>query len=119
VHHLDIAHFSQLYVQVRAVHNEFKQNQQDDDEVAEATLYATARASHPIRKLGGGNQQSLWENPRRNGVDVRRRMHAHWRQHYHAQNMTVVVKGRESLDTLKEWVLEQFQHVRFPRRVHA
>ncbi|KAJ9094236.1 hypothetical protein QFC21_006062 [Naganishia friedmannii] len=66
---------------------------------------------HPYHKFGTGTRETLWDAPRREGRDPRAELIEWWRDMYCAKRMKLVVMGRESLDTLEEWVKERFEAV--------
>lgn len=61
-----------------------------------------------MSKFGSGNLATLLHGPQANGVDVRQHLLRFHEQHYSANNMRVVVVGKEPLDALRAMVTEHF-----------
>jgi secreted Zn-dependent insulinase-like peptidase len=105
---------SSIQVQVKSVHSEFVQNSVNDSNRLDAVWKSTARPGHPLRKFGSGNKNSLGarKGVSREGVMPRARLLSHWRSFYSPDRMTLAVLGKEDLDTLEKWVVQDFSTVR-------
>ncbi|CAG8454105.1 2994_t:CDS:10, partial [Diversispora eburnea] len=68
--------------------------------------------NHPFSQFGIGNIESLKEIPLKAGLDVREELIKHHKKYYSANLMKLVVLGREPLDQLNNWVVEQFSGVK-------
>lgn len=67
---------------------------------------------HPYHHFSTGNLETLRDEPRKRGVDVRKEFIQFHDNHYSANRMKLVVLGKESLDELETWVGELFASVR-------
>lgn len=72
---------------------------------------ATARPGHVFTKFSWGNRRSLLDEPRAAGLDPRGCVVDHYRRHYSAERMSLVVAGGQPLDELQEWVAALFAGV--------
>jgi insulysin len=66
---------------------------------------------HPYHKFVVGNLQTLRDNPQRDGINLRDRILAFFESQYSANLMKLVLRGKESLDQLKEWVETLFSAI--------
>lgn len=73
---------------------------------------ALSNPKHPYNHFSTGNLQTLKVEPEKRGVDIRQRFMDFHAKHYSANRMKLVVLGRESLDTLEEWVADLFAGVK-------
>uniref|UniRef100_A0A672JBV9 Nardilysin a (N-arginine dibasic convertase) n=1 Tax=Salarias fasciatus TaxID=181472 RepID=A0A672JBV9_SALFA len=70
-----------------------------------------AKPGHPMGKFCWGNAQTLKQEPKKQKINVYKRLRAFWKKHYSAHYMTLAVQSKEKLDTLEEWVREIFSKV--------
>ena len=92
--------------EVTAIESEFERVVNSDGVRMELLLADLAIEGHPYRKFGWGNRQSLTESEaykEKNGA--RKALKRHFKEHYHARRMSVVVCGAEELEELEEMVL--------------
>lgn len=103
--------FSETYVarEREAVHAEFLAKIQDDGRRANAVLNAVSNPAHPASRFSVGNLTTLADRP---DSPIRDELMAFYRDHYAANQMALVVLGRESLDVLEKLVLANFSAVR-------
>ena len=88
-----------------AVHSEYSMKLKDEFRRNREVLRATSNPEHPYRKFSVGNLDTL-EDTEDNPLwdDLK----AHYDSEYTASRMAVGVIGRESLDTLEQWVRDRF-----------
>ncbi|KAN0065153.1 metalloprotease [Thecaphora frezii] len=98
--------------EIKAVDSEHKKNLQSDAWRSFQLEKSLSDANHPYSHFGTGNYQTLWENPKSKGVDVRDELLKFHDKYYSANVMKLVVIGREPLDQLTGWVIEKFSGVR-------
>jgi len=66
---------------------------------------------HPARKFGWGNKKSLKDDPAKAGIAVRQYLVEHYKEHYRADRMNLVLISGESVDVMESWVRSQFAGV--------
>ncbi|CAF9914955.1 Insulinase (Peptidase M16) [Imshaugia aleurites] len=102
---------STLDRELKAVDSENKKNLQSDNWRLSQLSKSLSSKKHPYHHFSTGNLQTLRDEPRERGVDVRKEfIHFHG-EHYSANRMKLVVLGKESLDELETWVGELFAGV--------
>ncbi len=67
--------------------------------------------SHPAAKFGWGNRKSLKDDPAERGIAVRDYLLKHYREHYRADRMNLVIICGETLDMMDSWVRSRFSSV--------
>ena len=67
---------------------------------------------HPYHHFSTGNLQTLRDEPRKRGVEIRKEFIDFHHKHYSANRMKLVVLGKESLEQLESWVVELFSSVK-------
>lgn len=97
--------------EIRAVDSEHKKNLQSDMWRLYQLDKATSSREHAYWRFGTGNLETLWDGPKRRGVDVRDELLDFHRRHYSANVMKLVVLGPEPLDVLNSRVVECFSPV--------
>lgn len=97
--------------EVQAVDSEFEEHLQSDDARLSQLQCNTAHEHHPFNCFSWGNRKSLSE-PVARGVDMRSKLLKMYEDYYHAGRMKLTVISGESLETLKEWVIELFSGLR-------
>ena len=103
---------STLDRELKAVDSENKKNLQSDGWRLVQLNKSLSSPQHPYHHFSTGNLQTLRDEPRKRGVDIRREFIKFHSEHYSANLMKLVVLGRESLDELESWVGELFAGVR-------
>eukprot|EP00892_Ulva_mutabilis_P011819 jgi/Ulvmu1/9009/UM005_0100.1 len=99
---------SALEREVCAVDSEFVGVSQNDSCRLSAVTTAAARPGHPLGTFMWGNKRSLYTQPLEQGIPIRDRIMAHYREHYSASRMCLAVLGGHTLDELQAWVQELF-----------
>jgi insulysin len=97
--------------EIRAVDSENKKNLQSDSWRLHQLDRWLSNPLHPYNKFSTGNLVTLDEEPKKRGVDVRDELLKFYKSHYSANLMKLVVIGRESLDTLEDYVSAKFSAV--------
>uniref|UniRef100_A0AAV2JGU6 Nardilysin n=1 Tax=Knipowitschia caucasica TaxID=637954 RepID=A0AAV2JGU6_KNICA len=97
--------------EVEAVDSEYQLAKPSDSHRKEMLFGSLAKADHPMGKFCWGNAQTLKLEPKKQKINVYKRLRAFWKQHYSASYMTLAVQSKEKLDTLEEWVREIFSKV--------
>eukprot|EP00924_Labyrinthula_sp_SR-Ha-C_P016663 augustus_masked-scaffold_6-processed-gene-11.1-mRNA-1 protein AED:0.03 eAED:0.06 QI:0/-1/0/1/-1/1/1/0/1091 len=97
--------------EARAVDNEFSGNIQSDLWRQYLISCDLCSKEHPYSKFNIGNLETLEKIPEEKGINVRERLLKFFDEHYSSNLMTLVVLGREDLDTLEKNVLELFSAV--------
>ncbi|KAI9781095.1 MAG: Insulinase (Peptidase M16) [Peltula sp. TS41687] len=103
---------STLDRELQAVHSENKKNLQSDGWRLYQLSKSTSNPKHPYSHFSTGNLETLRDNPKERGVEVRTEFMKFHEQSYSANLMKLVVLGRESLDDLESWVVELFSCIR-------
>ena len=102
---------STLDRELKAVDSENKKNLQSDNWRLSQLSKSLSSKKHPYHHFSTGNLQTLRDEPRERGVDVRKEFIHFHDKHYSANRMKLVVLGKESLDELETWVGELFAGV--------
>ncbi|KAJ5649213.1 Peptidase M16 core [Penicillium longicatenatum] len=102
---------STLDRELRAVDSENKKNLQSDLWRLMQLNKSLSNPKHPYHHFSTGNLQTLKEDPQKRGLEVRSEFIRFYEKHYSANRAKLVVLGRESLDTLEQWVSELFADV--------
>jgi nardilysin len=97
--------------EVQAVDNEFSGVLQNDSCRHLQIRSFSSKENHPMRNFGWGNRKSLAEDPKKAGIDIRSELLKHYKEHYSAERMNLVVLGGETLETMENWVVEKFTKV--------
>lgn len=97
--------------ELKAVDSENKKNLQNDTWRLHQLNKALANPKHPYCHFSTGSWKTLHDDPLARGVKIRDEFINFHSTHYSANKMKLVVLGRESLDTLEEWVEEIFAKV--------
>ncbi|KZF20164.1 LuxS/MPP-like metallohydrolase [Xylona heveae TC161] len=98
--------------ELRAVDSENKKNLQSDPWRLHQLSKSLSNPEHPYCHFSTGNLQTLRDEPRKRGIDVRKEFMKFHEREYSANRMRLVVLGRDSLDDLEDWVVELFSGVR-------
>ena len=102
---------STLDRELKAVDSENKKNLQSDNWRLSQLRKSLSSKKHPYHHFSTGNLETLRDEPRKRGVDVRKELIEFHDKHYSANRMKLVVLGKESLDDLEAWVGEFFAGV--------
>ncbi|KAK5797365.1 hypothetical protein VI817_003656 [Penicillium citrinum] len=102
---------STLDRELRAVDSENKKNLQSDLWRLMQLNKSLSNPKHPYHHFSTGNLQTLKEDPQKRGLEVRSEFIRFYEKHYSANRAKLVVLGRETLDTLEQWVNELFADV--------
>lgn len=99
---------STLDRELKAVDSENKKNLQSDNWRLSQLNKSLSNPKHPYHHFSTGNLQTLRDEPRKRGVDVRKKFIDFHDKHYSANLMKLVVLGKDSLDELETWVGDLF-----------
>ncbi|KAI9667185.1 MAG: Insulinase (Peptidase M16) [Alyxoria varia] len=97
--------------ELKAVDSENKKNLQNDHWRLRQLIKSLSNPQHPYCFFSTGNLQTLRDDPVARGVRIRDEFMRFHREQYSANRMKLAVLGRESLDTLQEWVETLFSPV--------
>ena len=98
--------------ELRAVDSENKKNLQSDMWRLSQLAKSLANPNHPYHHFSTGNLQTLRDDPEKRGVKIREEFIKFYEKHYSANQMKLVVLGREPLDELETWVSHLFSEVK-------
>ncbi|KAF7728621.1 Insulinase (Peptidase M16) [Apophysomyces ossiformis] len=98
--------------ELRAVDSEHKKNKQNDSWRMFQLEKSLSNPDHPFCHFGTGNLETLLENPRKLGKDIREELLKFHDSYYSSNIMKLCILGRESLDQLTDWAVEKFKDVR-------
>eukprot|EP00753_Platysulcus_tardus_P011170 PLAT3273.2.p1 GENE.PLAT3273.2~~PLAT3273.2.p1 ORF type:complete len:1071 (+),score=571.77 PLAT3273.2:76-3288(+) len=98
--------------EIHAVNAEHVKNLQDDAWRLQQLLRTTSNPKHPFHRFATGNLETLLEQPRRDGINVRAALLKFHARHYSAHRMKLVVLGKQELDELRTMVEGKFALVR-------
>lgn len=102
---------STLDRELKAVDSENKKNLQSDNWRLSQLNKSLSNPEHPYHHFSTGNLETLRDEPRKRGVDIRKEFIDFHSRNYSANRMKLVVLGRESLDELETWVSDLFAGV--------
>ncbi len=102
---------STLDRELKAVDSENKKNLQSDNWRLAQLSKSLSNPKHPYHRFSTGNLETLRDEPRKRGVDIREEFVKFHSKHYSANLMKLVVLGQESLDQLESWVGDLFAGV--------
>lgn len=91
-----------------AVDAEYKLHSREDAWRIAAALNATSNPDHPKSRFSIGDLETLNNT---DGISLWKDLKAFYNKYYVAQNISIVVYGKESLDTLESWVQASFKGV--------
>ncbi|KAL8823850.1 MAG: hypothetical protein Q9191_005497 [Dirinaria sp. TL-2023a] len=103
---------STLDRELKAVDSENKKNLQSDNWRLSQLNKSLSNPKHPYHHFSTGNLETLRDEPRKRGVNIRQEFIDFHSRNYSANRMKLVVLGRESLDELESWVGDLFAGVR-------
>lgn len=102
---------STLDRELKAVDSENKKNLQSDNWRLSQLNKSLSSKDHPYHHFSTGNLETLRDEPRARGVDIRKEFIKFHDENYSANRMKLVVLGKESLDELETWVGDLFAGV--------
>lgn len=97
--------------EIKAVDSENKKNLQSDVWRLHQLNKGLSNPEHPFNHFSTGSWKTLHDEPIARGIQIREEFMNFHAKHYSANRMKLVVLGRETLDTLEEWVEEIFSKV--------
>ncbi|WP_250657718.1 insulinase family protein [Alkalimarinus coralli] len=102
--------FTPKYVnrEINAVHSEYSAKLKDDSRIYFSALKATLNPEHPYHNFSVGNLTTL---STRNNKDIRDVLIEFYDSHYSANQMKLVVLGKEPISQLEAWVSEKFSQI--------
>ena len=103
---------STLDRELRAVDSENKKNLQSDNWRLSQLHKSLSSNKHPYHHFSTGSLQTLRDDPRKRGLDIRNEFNDFHARNYSANRMKLVVLGRESIDELESWVADLFAGVK-------
>lgn len=92
----------------QAVDSEHGKNLHNDYWRLFQLIKTLANEEHPFYGFGSGNSETL------NVPNIRGALLEFYHQHYSAQNMALIVLGKEPIEQLQEWVEEYFSDIPCP-----
>ncbi|KAK6202850.1 Metalloenzyme, LuxS/M16 peptidase-like protein [Scheffersomyces amazonensis] len=97
--------------EINAVDSENKKNLQSDNWRLYQLDKSNSNPNHPYNGFSTGNFQTLHIEPTNNGLNVRDILIDFHKSHYSSNLMSLVILGKEDLDTLTNWSIEKFQDI--------
>ncbi|OAA58393.1 a-pheromone processing metallopeptidase ste23 [Niveomyces insectorum RCEF 264] len=97
--------------ELHAVDSENKKNLQNDQWRIHQLEKSLTNPKHPFCHFSTGNLEVLKVEPEARGINVREKFMEFHDKYYSANQMKLVVLGREPLDVLQDWVSELFSGV--------
>jgi secreted Zn-dependent insulinase-like peptidase len=102
--------FNNEYVEreANAVHSEYTSKSKDDGRRFFSVIKDTLTDAHPYSKFSVGNLDTLKDHQ---DNKLRPALLDFYRQNYSANNMRLVILGKESIETLEAWVKNKFSDI--------
>lgn len=102
--------FTEKYVdrEKNAVHSEYQAKLKDDVRRNYEVIREVINPNHPASKFSVGSLDTLSDNDQ---SPIQDDLKAFYQKYYSANLMTLVVLGKEDLDTLNEWVVQKFSPI--------
>ena len=102
--------FTEAYVnrERTVVHSEFSSRRKDDGRRAMSARRQAFNPRHPLVTFSVGNLDTLAD---REGNTIRDELLTFYENHYSSNIMSLVVLGKEPLDTLRTWVKAKFSDI--------
>ncbi|XP_065350636.1 insulin-degrading enzyme-like [Cloeon dipterum] len=94
--------------EVKAVNSEYEKNLADESRRLLQLERSTSIKDHPYSKFGTGNLQTLVDDPKKNGINVREALLKFHRDYYSSNIMSLVILGKDSLDELQDTAVNLF-----------
>uniref|UniRef100_A0A8C6PDL3 Nardilysin a (N-arginine dibasic convertase) n=1 Tax=Nothobranchius furzeri TaxID=105023 RepID=A0A8C6PDL3_NOTFU len=80
--------------EVEAVDSEYQLAKPSDSHRKEMLFGSLAKPGHPMGKFCWGNAQTLKQEPKKNKINVYKRLRAFWKKYYSAHYMTLAVQSK-------------------------
>lgn len=102
--------FNAEYVEreVNAVHSEYTSKVKDDGRRFYSVIKAVLADDHPYSRFSVGNLETLSD---KGEEKLRDTLLEFYQKNYSANQMTLVILGKEPLSTLKKWTLAKFSNI--------
>lgn len=97
--------------EIKAVDSENKKNLQNDLWRFYQLDKLSSNPNHPYNGFSTGNYNTLHTEPVSRGLNVRDVLLDFYNSHYSSSIMSLVILGKEDLDTLTSWAIEKFSDV--------
>ncbi len=99
--------FTAKYVtrEINAVHSEYSAKLKDDSKLYFSAFKATINPEHPYHNFSVGNLTTL---STRDDINIRDVLIDFYKSHYSANQMKLVVLGKEPIEQLEQWVYSKF-----------
>lgn len=97
--------------ELNAVNSEHEKNVAHDEWRMFRVELAIADPKHPFNKFSTGNAETLSENPKRLGINVRDELLKFHEKWYSSNNMCLAVYGRETINQLEAMVIPRFSKI--------
>ena len=97
--------------ELNAIQSEHDKNVQSDIWRRFQMLKNETEEGSTFCKFSTGNNETLIEEPKKSGVDIRDRLKQFHKAFYYAENMTLAVLGKEGLEELEQMVTSIFSGV--------
>eukprot|EP00668_Euglena_longa_P012533 GGOE01014988.1.p1 GENE.GGOE01014988.1~~GGOE01014988.1.p1 ORF type:complete len:1079 (+),score=296.16 GGOE01014988.1:306-3239(+) len=97
--------------ELKAIDSEHSKNIQSDAFRFFQFLKDVSNPSYPFSNFATGNLTTLKEQPTQRGIDTRQQMIEHYKKHYSANLMKLVLYGKESNEVLRQWAEELFTSI--------
>lgn len=98
--------------EINAVNSEHEKNLALDVWRIRQVNKSLANPKHPYSKFGTGNNKTLVDDPKSQGIIVRDELIKFHKKWYSANIMSLAVFGKESLDDLEEMVVSKFAGIK-------
>lgn len=98
--------------EINAVNSEHLKNIMADSRRLHHIDQVTSDPDHPFSKFSTGNLETLSVTPKKLSIDVRNELIKFHEKYYSSNIMTLAIIGRESLETLTDWVKTMFGDVK-------
>ena len=102
--------FNEEYVEreANAVHSEFTSKIKDDGRRMFSVIKANLSKDHPYSKFSVGNLETLRDKEK---TKLREALLSFYQKNYSANQMKLVVIGKEPVETLASWVTQKFSEI--------
>ncbi|MGK0289919.1 MAG: insulysin [bacterium] len=97
--------------EMNAVHSEHQKNLQSDYRRIYQVQRSLAQPNHPYSNFSTGNLDTLKDQPH-HALSIRNDLIAFYKKYYSANQMQLVVLGKEPLDLLEQWVRKKFTTIK-------
>ncbi|KAI5965382.1 STE23 [Candida pseudojiufengensis] len=97
--------------EINAVDSENKKNLQNDNWRLYQLDKLNSNLNHPYNGFSTGNYYTLHDLPESKGVNVRDTLLKFYNESYSSNIMSLVILGKEDLDTLSTWAIEKFSSI--------